>query len=190
MIELDTAERRLVAAVLARIRQKRALNEKLVAVAASLTEHFADGCLVDRCDGECIERLAAVHADPSREAFIAAVPMRYTPTPNHPIMTVIRRRRAVFEPVVSDRTLRRIAHDEVHLAMLRRNGPTSAIRLPITTRGTIVAVVTLVITGHRRTVSPRVFSARDFEVAKAIARHVSAELSRPAEARGRVGSDA
>jgi hypothetical protein len=99
-------------------------------------------------------------------------------------MTVIRRKRAVFEPVVGDRTLRRIAHDEVHLAMLRQSGQASAIRVPITVHGVVVAVVTLVLTQHRRTAKPRRFSSHDFDVAREIARQVSAELSRSVDAHG------
>src|SRR5262249_28226017 len=78
---------------------------------------------------------------------------RYPPDPHgpHPAMRALRSGRAEVTDQVADAMLAATARDAAHLEVVRRLGFTSYLCLPLTARGRVLGVLTLIGTdGHRR----------------------------------------
>lgn len=126
---------------------------------------MADYCVVDLVDDGILRRVAASHRDPGKEC---ALMHAGSPGPigsrDRGIYKVARTGEADLVPVVDDDWLRATTRDEAHLAIARAQAPRSAVAVPITGRGKVLGVLTLVITQGSRQ-----YDASDLAAARAVA---------------------
>lgn len=106
-----------------------------------------------REDGS-LERVDAMHVDPSHTETMRAMLGPFTPPRDHPITRVIASGRPMLERIVDARGLARIARDPTHLVLLRRFGPRSSMRVPLVMGGRTAAVLTFCLTEPSRRYSP------------------------------------
>jgi len=121
-------------------------EETLASVARLAVPDIADWCAVDALvDGE-LKRLATAHTDPRKVAEVLEIGERYPPDPSSPqgIHAILRSGRSEIYPEISDELLVAAARDERHLALLRSIGMSSAMAVPMISRGTVVGVITFV----------------------------------------------
>jgi hypothetical protein len=131
------------------------LPKMLSLVARACVPDLGDMCIVDlvREDGT-VDRVDAMHVDPSRAESMRAMCGPFTPRSDHPLTRVIASGRPLLERIVDDRGLARLARSPAHLVLLRRFGPRSSMRLPIVLAGRTVAVLTFNLTEPSRRFSP------------------------------------
>jgi hypothetical protein len=131
------------------------LRAMLSLVARACVPDLGEMCIVDlvREDGT-VDRVDAVHVDPSRAETMRAMRGPFTPRSDHPLRPVIASGRPTLERIVDERGLARIARSPAHLVLLRRFGPRSSMRLPVVLGGRTVAVLTFCITEPSRRFSP------------------------------------
>jgi len=151
----------------------RSIGKTLAHVARACLPELAELCIVDvmQRNGN-IQRLEAVHVDPSRLERMREVKRKYPPLASNPITDVFRTGRSVLTPVVNDDFLARMAADPVHLMMLRRHGPRSTMSVAVVVGGRTVAVLTFTITD-----STRRYGRADLQLAEEIAGMCSAALA-------------
>ena len=82
---------------------------------------LADLCLIDVAEEHGIRRLAAVHADPGKEALVSELETEYTPDPygRHPAASVVRGGPPEVAGDMSDDFLRTTTRDERHLQIVK-----------------------------------------------------------------------
>lgn len=131
------------------------VGEMLSKVARACVPDLGEACIVDivREDGT-VERVDAVHVDPSHAETMRAMRGAFVPRDEHPLTKVIASGRPMLERMVDERGLARIARDPAHLVLLRRFGPRSSMRLPLVLDGRTAAVLTFCITEPTRNYSP------------------------------------
>jgi serine phosphatase RsbU (regulator of sigma subunit)/PAS domain-containing protein len=141
-------------------------EETLAAVARLAVPDIADWCAVDALVGGEVKRVATAHSDPHKVAEVLEIGEQYPPDPGaaQGIYAIMRSGRSELYPEISDEMLVGAARDENHLALLRSIGMTSAMAVPMLSRGTVLGVVTFVSaeTGHR-------FDEGDLELAESLA---------------------
>jgi hypothetical protein len=148
--------RDLVTEVVRAIESSRGdLTRMLSQVARACVPDLGEMFIVDmvRDDG-VVDRVDALHVDPSHAEEMRAMRRRFVPTSDHPLTRVIASGRPLLERSVDERGLARIARDPAHLVILRRFGPRSSMRLPLVVEGRTVAVLTFCITEPSRRYSP------------------------------------
>lgn len=127
------------------------LREMLSMFARTCVPDLGEMCIVDLVNEEgSVERVDAVHVDPSHAETMRAMQGPFTPRSEHPLTRVIATRRPMLERIVGDRGLARIARNPAHLVLLRRFGPLSSMRLPLVVGERTVAVLTFCITDPSR----------------------------------------
>jgi signal transduction histidine kinase len=96
---------------------------------------LADACTIMATDEGGIRRVAAAHADPTREPLLEELQRRYPPTPTSPHLTshAIRTGRSLLIPEVSDEQLATHTVDAGHADLIRRLGAHSLMVVPLTT---------------------------------------------------------
>lgn len=151
----------------------RSIAKTLGRVAVACVPEVAELCIVDllQQDGT-VQRVEAVHVDPSRTESMREVKRRYAPTSTHPILEVFRTGRSALTPTAGDDFLTRMARDPVHLMILRRQGPKSTMSVAVSVRGKTAAVLTFSITD-----SSRRYDRADLQLAEEIAALCSAALT-------------
>ncbi len=149
------------------------MAEALARVARACVPELAEKCIVDLMlqDGT-VRRIEAVHVDPSKAENMTRV-KQYAPGPGHPVMDVFASGRPSLVSTVGPGQLAQMATDATHLAVLRRFGPKSLMRLPVTLHGRTAAVITFSIAD-----SPRRLTASDLHFAEQIVARVAAALER------------
>ncbi len=122
---------------------------------------IADWCVVDLAEpdesgGTRLRRIAAVHADPTREPFIQRLRTRYpmlAAGASHTAMRVLRSRQSYFDPCVSPQRLAIESRDADHFALMRALGFHCEMVVPLIARDQTLGTITLV-GGDERTYQP------------------------------------
>lgn len=157
-----------VTEVLARAYGYAQTIEQLAAVAVPA---MADLCLVDVLseDGRLV-RLAARHADESRQPLADELRRRYGPDAagTHPSAGVLATGTAQWAPDISEEFLRATTQDDHHLELVQTLDFTSYISVPLIANDEILGVVSLVSAG-----SGRRFGAEDLALAEEFAGRVA-----------------
>jgi signal transduction histidine kinase len=145
-------------------------RETLASVARLAVPRVADWCLIDilEADGQ-LHRLEAVHSDPAKIQVLNDLARRYPSDSNDARgkPQVLQTGKAELYEEIPDSLLMDLAKDEVHLELLRSLGLASAMLVPLTARGHILGVITL-ITGAGE--SGRRYHASDLALAEELAR--------------------
>jgi GAF domain-containing protein len=142
-------------------------------LAELLVEHLADLVLIDVMDGDVIRRVAAAHADPSRQEMVETLRDRFPPTSHgkHPVSRVLRTGQPEMSSHVSEDFLRETARDEEHFTIIRALGFRSFMCVPLAARGRILGTITLVSTHPRRR-----YGDADLAVAQEVARRAAVRI--------------
>ncbi|MBV8385475.1 MAG: SpoIIE family protein phosphatase [Acidimicrobiia bacterium] len=121
-------------------------GESLRQLAAAAVPFLGDICLVDIADGPEVVRMAAVHADPGKQALVDILGERYPPDPvgDHPAVRAMVTGIADFSPEMTDEFLRATCRDDEHLELVRRLEFSSYICVPLVARGKSLGALTLV----------------------------------------------
>ena len=121
------------------------------ATAAALAEvivpRLADWCSIQLVDGAgLLTQVAVAHIDPRKVAWAREINARYPADPNAGTgaYQVLRTGAPILIPDITDDMLVAAAHDAEHLKMLREIGFASALIVPLTTRGRVMGVMTLI----------------------------------------------
>ncbi len=128
--------------------------EATLTTVASMSLPYLDAwCIVDVLDpGGEVRRIAVLHPDPDRQAAARALAERYPPRSGDLVGAprVIRtgRPEMVFDVPVG--ALGAGAHDEEHLALLRRLGVRSYVIVPMVARGSVLGAMTFITAEHDR----------------------------------------
>jgi len=114
---------------------------------------LADICLIDVLSEEgTISRVAAVHADPSKQELTLRLREKFAPDPSgsHPAVTVMRTGRSQFSPEMTQEFLRATTLNDEHFSLTQELGFQSYMCVPLTAHGRILGTVTLVSTRPER----------------------------------------
>jgi PAS domain S-box-containing protein len=118
---------------------------------------LADLCLIDvrEPDGSVV-RMAAVHADPDKEALVAELAESYPPTAGsaHPSFDVMLTGRSAWSNTMSDEFLRATTRDERHFEIVKALGFESYMCVPLRSGDEILGTITLVSAGSGRRFQP------------------------------------
>ncbi|WP_169303210.1 SpoIIE family protein phosphatase [Acidothermus cellulolyticus] len=155
--------------VLARV---SGFSESLHALAAAAVPALGDICIVDVLvdDGRRIERVAAVHADPTAQPLVDDLRRRFPPRldGDNPAAQVLRDGVSRWAAEMSDDFLRATTRNEEHYQLVRALGYTSFITVPMIADGQVLGSITLVSTNsHRR------FTDEDVKLAEELARRAA-----------------
>ncbi len=162
--------------------------ETMKATAHLAVPYLADLCVVDLLDeaGE-VRRVAAVHAEQSRQPLVDELLRRYPPDPSgsEPSMLCLRSGRVEVSELRDDAWFTRTPLDAEPLALVRQLGFRSCSCLPLIARGRTLGVLSLVATADRRPLAPA-----DRVTAETLARRAAlaadnARLYQAAQAAGR-----
>jgi signal transduction histidine kinase len=107
---------------------------------------IADWCTVTVVDEVgAARRLAVVHADPSKKELAAEYMSKFPPTEHRSgqLTAVLRQGTAALSVRVTDEDLVRAAQTDDHLRMMRGLGCASCVIVPMTVRGEILGVISL-----------------------------------------------
>lgn len=134
---------------------------------------LADLCLIDVAEGDSIQRMAAVHADPAKQQLVHALEARYPPDPSgdHPAVRVIRGGVSELRGEMSEEFLRATTRDSEHLEIVRALELKSYMCVPLVARGHTLGAFTLVSSG-----SGRRFGADDLVLAEDLAHRAALAL--------------
>ena len=118
----------------------------LEALAALAVPFLGDICFIDILDGDAIRRVAAVHADPDKQATIDELGARYPPDPkgSHPVIESLQSGATFFLEHVTDEVVLALARDDEHYRTVRSLGFESFMCVPIVANRRILGAVTLV----------------------------------------------
>lgn len=132
------------------------LTTTLQSVAELSVPRLADWCVVDLCQEDRIERVAVVHADPTKADLAAEYQRCYPPSPQGGETTsgVIQTGEPVLLPEIPDEVLTAVARDERHLAMLREMGFASGIVVPLRIDDRVLGAITLIAAESGRRFGP------------------------------------
>ena len=84
---------------------------------------LGDLCVIDVSDGPAMRRVAAVHADPSRQDLVRLLEEKYPPEPGsaHPAASVVRGGRPEFSSEMSEAFLRETTRSAEHYEIVARS---------------------------------------------------------------------
>jgi len=139
-----------------------------------IVEGMADLCLIDvEGDSGSIDRVAAVHADPSKQGLADLLRERYAPEPGgrHPVIRVLSTGKPEFASNLSDEFLRETSRDDEHYRLIRELGFQSYVCVPLSTRGRIIGTITMVSTDPARQ-----YGEDDLALAREIARRAAVRI--------------
>ncbi len=130
-------------------------GESLRQLAAAAVPFLGDICLVDIGDGHMITRMAAAHADPTRQALVDRL-ARYAPDPfgSHPAVRVMRTGVPEASPEMTDEFLRATCRDDEHFRLVRDLQFSSYITVPLVARGRSLGSLTVVSCSPERRFGP------------------------------------
>jgi signal transduction histidine kinase/DNA-binding response OmpR family regulator len=188
--ELHTANRELEGEITARQRAAetlRFLAEASIALSASLDYQttlervarlsvpaLADWCAVDTREPDgTFSRLAFAHKDPAQEERAWEMWRRYPPRPDDQVglPSVQRSGQSELYPEITDSFLGSVAHNEEHLRLLREMGLSSAMVVPLPTRGLMLGALSLTMGD-----SGRQYGTEDLVVAEDLARRAAGAI--------------
>ncbi len=146
-------------------------EQTLASLARLAVPMLADLCVIDvRAADGTIQRVAAVHADPGKQALAAVLQERFAPDPDgpHPVAEALRTGRPLFAPEVTEPVLDAIAVDPEHRRLARALAYTSYVVVPLVARGRTLGAISLV-SGE----SGRRYTAADLALAEELARRAA-----------------
>ncbi|MCD2198144.1 SpoIIE family protein phosphatase [Actinomycetospora endophytica] len=122
------------------------VEERLRRLADLAVTGICDWSAVHFVRGSRLERVAVAHLDPAKVAFVEELEHRYPPDPDAPggAMQVARSGVPVVMSEIPDDLLVASAKDETHLELMRAIGLSSAIVVPLLSRGRSLGALTLV----------------------------------------------
>ena len=170
---LFDAERRATERLATAARVSDLLAESLdypgtyIRLAELMVRDLADLCLIDVAEPNGrIVRLAAVHADPSKQPVADRLLNEYPPVAGgtHPVARVIATGVPAFAPEMDPEFLRSTTRDEEHLRLVTELGFQSYLSVPLIARGATLGALTLVSTNPGRR-----YGSSDVELAQEIA---------------------
>lgn len=144
------------------------LSETLRHVSDLAVPALADWCAVDLATADgLLERAALSHIDPEKVRLGEEIHRRYPPDPARAegAYGVLAGGEPLFVPELPDALLKESIEDPEHLELLRRIGMRSVILAPMTARGRVQGVLTLVTAD-----SARAFTEEDLAFALDVAR--------------------
>jgi signal transduction histidine kinase len=126
----------------------------LSAIAQLVLPYLGSWCAVDVCEEDgSMRRVAVVHPDSSKEPLVRALERGWPPEVDDPVgaPAVMRTRRTVSIPVVTDELMRRMARTPENLRALLALGIGSVITVPLMARNNVLGAITFVsdVKGHR-----------------------------------------
>ncbi|PWF54934.1 PAS domain-containing protein [Massilia glaciei] len=157
---------RFVAKASAELAALTELTATLNRVARLAVPGFADWCTVDLLGADgAIERVAVAHVDPSKEALVHELFVRFPPDPDARggVWQAIRGGHCGHVPLITDAMLAESAGAPECLAGLRTLGLRSYIGVPLAVRGRTLGLISFVAAG-----SGRVYGADDVALAEDI----------------------
>jgi serine phosphatase RsbU (regulator of sigma subunit) len=118
----------------------------LDAVTRLMVPHYADWCAVEVLRDGTLENVRLLHSDPDRVAWAAEMSERFPIDMNAPAGSplVMRTGRSQVYPEVSQELLEASATDAEHLETIRQLRISSVLIVPLTGRGGILGVMTLI----------------------------------------------
>lgn len=148
-------------------------RETLGAVARLLVPRLADWCTVEMRTGEGgLERLASAHVDPHRVELLRELQERFPfrPDGEHGAPRVLRTEQS---ELIRDAgpVLQRMAESAEHLRLLQEVGFASALSVPLTARGQVLGVLTLVLAE-----AGECYDLRDLAAAEELARRAATAI--------------
>jgi PAS domain S-box-containing protein len=143
----------------------------LEAVASAVVPSFADWCSVTLLgEGGELTRAATAHRDPISQKFLDRLEPYAAATidGDQTVARVIRKGRPLLVPAFTDEMLQAHAHDEQHLALLRKLNVGSGISVPMFAHGRTIGAISF--TSQR---GGRVYGPGDLHLAEDIARRAA-----------------
>lgn len=125
----------------------------LTTVASMSLPYLGAWCIVDvLTPGSGVRRVAVLHPDPEKQDAVRTLHEQYPPRDGDLIGAprVIRTGRPELVFDVPDEALTAAAHDEAHLALLRRLGIRAFVIVPMVARGTLMGAITFITAEHGR----------------------------------------
>jgi PAS domain S-box-containing protein len=145
----------------------------LVRLAELVVREIADLCLIDLIqESGAIERVAAVHASPSKQDLAEQL-FGYAPRPgnSHPVARALATGEAQLVSDHSAGSLRAITRDEEHLRILQELGIQSSLSVPLIARGRTLGALSLFST------NPDIrYGESDVRLAEEIARRAAVRI--------------
>jgi signal transduction histidine kinase len=152
----------------------RSLEPEVIAQEAlrALLPARADWAAVDLIEGDSVRRLAIAHADPVKQALIAAYAKEFPPQMEGTQLPgqVVRLDQSLLFPEITDEIMRRYHYPPEHIEWLRRLGTRSAVAALIRVPDSVRAVLTLVS-------AKRTFNFGDLKVAEQFGERVGTALN-------------
>jgi PAS domain S-box-containing protein len=146
----------------------------LVRLANLMVLEVADLCLIDLVDESgALVRVAAVHANQSKQPLADRLARRYSPRPgmSDPVTRTFLTGEPHFSSSVSERFLRDATQDDEHLRIALALGVQSFLSVPLTARGRTLGVLTLLST------NPDIrYGEPDLRLAEEIARRAGVRI--------------
>lgn len=119
----------------------------LVRLAELMVREMADLCLIDLLqESGRIDRVAAVHASPSKQALADRLARDHPPRPrsSDPAARTVQTGDPQVFPELSDASLRAITENEEHLQIVRELGFESSVSVPLVARGRTLGALSLI----------------------------------------------
>ena len=147
-------------------------TSRLANIAQVVVPLLADWCMVHITEeGQTIQPVAVIHADPQKLAQVNGLLRRDPPNPDVPpgAVHVLRTGRPEFYPEASEELLAAIARDAEQIEIVRSLGIRSAMIVPLVTRGHTLGTITLVVSAE----SGRQYTEADLALAEELARRAA-----------------
>ena len=126
---------------------KSSFRERMSEKARLAVPALADWCSVDVMNASqtATERLVVVHQDPKMVDYIFEFQRKYPATRENPgsAYGVIKTKKPLYLPRVTDEMLRNAARDDTHFADMKKLGLNSLLIVPIMTRGRALGALSL-----------------------------------------------
>jgi serine/threonine-protein kinase RsbW len=153
----------------------RDFRDSVVRLATVALPTLGDICLVDVVSPTgVLERLAAVHADPSHQAETDEL-VRYSPDPDgsHPAARAVRTGESQWSTQIGDEFMRSTTQSDQHLRLIRTLSFESYVSVPLLTEGKAIGALTVIAAG-----SGRQFGQEELSLAESLASQVASVIER------------
>lgn len=180
IIHLDNTERKneeitknfladLTSALISTVDPSQVINK----VVDKALPFLADGCMVDLCENNQIQRLVSKHINPKIQVLMDELTTKFPPNLDSPQPTsrAIRMGTPELMEVVDHNIILRNTYNEEHAQIIKNIGIKSHIAVPLKIRGKILGAINLFVTGERAH-----FNQKDFSLAEEVARIASVAI--------------
>src|SRR5262245_43245258 len=163
---------RVLADVTAAVTESLVLETALEQLGGVVVPRLADWCAIHLLEDDGIRLAMLAHADAGAAAAARALDARYGPVvgDGHGVARVLQTGVAELHASIDPGSLHAVARGPEHLAVLQAVDLTAAALVPLTRRGRVLGVLTLVAAGARR------FDERTLQLAEAIARRAAGAI--------------